>query len=178
MKPPARRRWITGLTMLAERMLHAVIIPQLRANLLRALGARIGNNVRIHDVCFFNLQHGFKHLEIADHVYIGPKCKIDLEGPVYIGQGTTISTGVTIISHQDPGSSHDHPLCKLYPPQSKGVRIESNTWIGCNATLLDGVIIGEHVVVGAAALVTRSLLKPGAYGGVPATNIRVFSTKE
>lgn len=176
MNPSIRPSWLTGLTMVAERLLHMVIAPRLRAYLLRVLGAKIGRNVRIHEVLFFNLHHGFAHLEIADDVHIGPNCKIDLKGSVHIGRGATISPGVTIISHQDPGSSHNHPLCDEFPPRAIGVRIGSYAWIGCNATLLDGSIVGERVVVGAAALVNRPLAAPGIYGGVPAKQLRAFNT--
>lgn len=55
----------------------------------------------------------------------------------------------------------------------RGSRIGNRVSIGSNATILP-VEIADGVVVGAGAVVTRSLLEPGVYAGNPARLFRLF----
>ena len=47
-----------------------------------------------------------------------------------------------------------------------------NVWIGSNATILQGVTIGDNAVVGAGAVVTRDVEANTVVGGVPAKFIK------
>ncbi|MBU2544066.1 hypothetical protein KJ618_01185, partial [Patescibacteria group bacterium] len=48
------------------QMLHWMTVPQLRAVLMRLLGARIGGDTIVHDMTFSNLYHyGFSRLTIG-----------------------------------------------------------------------------------------------------------------
>ena len=85
------------------------------------------------------------------------------DGHIQIGKGTYIAQNVGIIT-----ANHD-----LYNPsrrqEPKPVYIGECCWIGMNAVILPGVVLGPHVVVGAGAVVTESF--PEGYcviGGVPA----------
>ncbi len=50
--------------------------------------------------------------------------------------------------------------------------VESDVWIGRNVTLLSGVHIGRGAIVGAGAVVTRSVPAYCVVGGVPAKPIK------
>ena len=53
----------------------------------------------------------------------------------------------------------------------KATFIGSNVSIGTNATILP-VTICDHVVIGAGAVVTKNIAKPGVYCGNPAQFLR------
>jgi acetyltransferase-like isoleucine patch superfamily enzyme len=132
-------------------------------------GARVGRNVRIYEVQFFNLTRGFSTLEIADDVHVGPGCLLDLHAPLSIGARSTLSPGVTIITHSDPGSAHGSRMCELYPPLAAGVKIGSDCWIGANATLLAGSNLGDRVAIGAGSVVRGAIPAASMAAGSPAT---------
>ncbi|MNY78908.1 Galactoside O-acetyltransferase [compost metagenome] len=59
---------------------------------------------------------------------------------------------------------------------SKGpVIIEDNVWLGEGVVVLPGVTIGENSIVGANAVVTKSIPKNCVAGGNPARIIREIS---
>lgn len=164
-----------GAYMLAELLLRLCIHPRLRAGCLRMLGARIGINVRVYECRFINLRGGFGRLRIGDDVHIGADCLIDLEGPVDIGRGSTLSPRVIVMTHTDPGSTHGSPWCEQFPVEREGIVIGEDCWIGAGATLLSGATIGNRVAVGACALVRGSLEEGAVYAGVPARRIETKS---
>jgi len=158
--------------MLLELMLRCVINPYLRAHLLRLSGAKVGKNVRIYEIQLLNLTDGFKNLTIQDDVHIGMGCRIDLQGSVAIERGTTLSPGVTILTHADPGSHHHSPICDEFKPFIAGVKISTYCWIGSNTTILAGTHIHQKTVVGACSLVKGTLQPCSLYYGIPAKKIR------
>lgn len=158
--------------MLLELGLRVALNPYMRSRLLRIFGAAMGNNVRIYEVQFFNLEKGFKNFRVEDDVHIGLGCRIDLEGPVTIRRGTAISPGVTILTHSDPGSQHDTPLSQAFAPFVRGVEIGPHCWIGCNSTILAGALIRDRTVIGACSLVIGELEPDSLYLGTPARKVR------
>ena len=160
-----------GLYMVAELCLRLCVHPRLRSVCLRMLGAEIGSNVRVYECQFINLELGFRNLKIGDNVHVGTGCLIDLKGVIAIGNGSTVSPKVVLISHSDPGSSHGSPWCDRYPVESLGITIGSDCWIGASATLLSGSNIADRVVVGAGSVVRGTLASGKVFAGVPARPI-------
>ena len=54
----------------------------------------------------------------------------------------------------------------------KDVIVEEDVWIGCNVTLLSGVIIGRGSTVAAGEVVTKSFPPYSLIGGCPARHIK------
>jgi acetyltransferase-like isoleucine patch superfamily enzyme len=50
--------------------------------------------------------------------------------------------------------------------------IKRNAWIGANATIMQGVTIGENAVVAAGAIVTKDVPNDKVVGGIPAKIIK------
>jgi acetyltransferase-like isoleucine patch superfamily enzyme len=157
-----------GAWLIIEKLLRWVVHPRLRARLVSLFGAKVGRNVRIYEVQFFNLTRGFSTLEIADDVHIGPGCLIDLHAPLSIGARSALSPGATIITHSDPGSAHGSRMCKPYPPQAAGVVIGSDCWIGANATLLAGSVLEDRVTIGSGSVVRGTIPRGNMAAGAPA----------
>jgi acetyltransferase-like isoleucine patch superfamily enzyme len=71
-------------------------------------------------------------------------------GEIVIGGGTYIAANVGIITE-----NHD-----IHDPDkragAKKISIGKKCWIGMNSVILPGVILGDHTVVGAGTVVTKS----------------------
>lgn len=158
--------------MLLELLMRVVINPYLRARLLRLCGATIGRNVRIYEVQFLNLRRGFRNLSVDDDVHIGMGCRLDLEGAIVIHRGATLSPGVTVLTHADPGSHQRSPICRDFPPLVGAVEIGEYCWVGANTTILPDVAIGNQTVVGACSLVKGRVDAEAVYVGTPARKTR------
>lgn len=148
-------------------LLH-ISLPPVRVWLMRLAGAHIGNDTVIFDATFSNLYHyGFGKLTIGNKCFIGDEVMFDVRGGVTLEDEVTLSNRTTIVSHINVGYK-DHPLQKLYPTKEAPVVIRQGTYIGTGAIILPGVTIGEESVVGAGAVVTRSIPSHVLAVGVPA----------
>ena len=56
---------------------------------------------------------------------------------------------------------------------SNPIKIGRDVWIGCRVTILPGVTIGDHAVVGAGAVVNRDVPAGEKWAGIPARKIGV-----
>lgn len=94
-------------------------------------------------------------------------------GNIYIGKGTYIAANVGLIT-----SNHDiNDPDKHSAP--KEIHIGKKCWIGMNAIVLPGVTLGDHTVVGAGSVVTKSF--PQGYvviAGNPARIIKTIDKKK
>lgn len=94
---------------------------------------------------------------------------INADGGVKIGDRVTLSYGATILA-----ASYDKDLFSQgkRDHKNKGIEIGNDVWVGANATILDGVHICDHVIIGAGAVVTKDISTPySVYVGVPAKRI-------
>lgn len=163
-------RFVLGLVLGVA--LDLCMLPQIRAILLRLLGAKIGRGSIVHDTRFINFYRGsFANLTLGDFCFIGEECLIDLAGPVRLGDHVTLASRVTVMTHMNVGYA-DHPLKKRYPRQVAAVEIGSGSFIGVCSTILAGVSIGAGCLVAAGAVVTRSVDAHGLVAGVPGRRVR------
>src|SRR6266852_1894069 len=142
---------------------------------LRNYGARIGANVRfrsplvIHN-CRAERGRYYENLQVGDHCYLGRELFLDLQDQIVIEDQVTISHRVMILTHTDAGNS---PLKdKVINTEQAPVIIRRGAYIGANVTILEGVEIGESSVVGAGAVVTRSVPASSVAVGVPARVVK------
>ena len=71
-------------------------------------------------------------------------------GNIIIGKGTYIAPNVGIITANHIFSDLDkHEV-------AKDVILGKQCWVGMNAIILPGVMLGDHTVVGAGSVVTKS----------------------
>ncbi|MQH39023.1 isomerase, partial [Escherichia coli] len=69
-----------------------------------------------------------------------------------------------------------NPRSKVYPERFARTSVRRNASIGANATILPGVEIGEQAMIGAGAVVTRSVPDYAIVVGNPATLIGYTNT--
>ena len=101
------------------------------------------------------------NLSIGDFTFIG-RVYITLHDKVEIGAKVCINDGVEILT-----ASHDVSDTKWRHVKKK-IIIDDYAWIGTGAMLLPGVHIGQGAVVGARAVVTKSVPAYGIVVGNPA----------
>lgn len=86
---------------------------------------------------------------------------------ITIGKGTCIAANVGLIT-----ANHDlYDLSKSAP--GKDINIGEECWIGMNSVILPGVTLGNHTIVGAGSVVTKSF--PDGYiviAGNPAKKLK------
>lgn len=153
------------------RLLH-ISLPPVRVWLLRLAGASIGRDTVIFDVQFVNVYHyGFSRLHIGNRCFLGDGVMLDVRGGVTLEDDVTISNRTNIVSHINVGFA-DHPLQETYPTRESPVLFKRGAYVGTGAIILPGITVGERSVVGAGAVVTKSVSSRTLVAGVPARVIK------
>lgn len=138
--------------------------------------ARIGKGTRIW--AFAHVLPGAvigEDCNVCDHVFI--------ENDVVLGDRVTIKCGVQLwdgIRLEDdvfvgPNATFTNdpfPRSRRYLARYPETRVGRGASIGANATLLPGIIIGAHAMIGAGAVVTRSVPAGAVVVGTPARIVR------
>lgn len=87
---------------------------------------------------------------------------------IEIGEGTKITAGCTFITH-DGAMYVIRKMEKYKDARNFGrIKIGKNCFIGNNCTLLPGVEIGDHSILGAGSVLNSSVPANSVYAGVPA----------
>jgi acetyltransferase-like isoleucine patch superfamily enzyme len=134
----------------------------------------IGRLAVLHPLVDYDGTPQAGRIEIGDGVYIGGFAQIHAMQTLRIGDGCVLSEHVYVsdIAHGlDPRKG---PIMKQ-PLESKGpVTIGRRVFIGYGCSILPGVTLGDHCVVGTRSVVTRSFPPYSMVAGSPARLIRRF----
>lgn len=106
---------------------------------------------------------------IGEGTWIGAFTLIDGSGGLTIGRGVDVSSGAQIYTHSTARrcvSGRNYNTVDRRP-----VSIGDSVFIGANATILMGVTIGNHAVIGAGAVVNHDVEAYSIVAGVPARRI-------
>jgi acetyltransferase-like isoleucine patch superfamily enzyme len=137
---------------------------------LNKLGATIAPTCNIRQgLVFDNTYFKYSNLKVSDNVYIGRKVFLDMVDYIYIEKDAVISEGVSILTHQDVG---ERMLSQYYKRKTGSVTLREGSFIGSNATILCGVVIGKCSVVAAGSVVINNVPDFTVVGGVPAKHIK------
>jgi acetyltransferase-like isoleucine patch superfamily enzyme len=107
---------------------------------------------------------------IGNHVWIGPHAYFDARNLViedYVGWGP----GAKVLGSMHTGEPIDVPIITT-ELVIKPVVIGYGADVGTNATILPGVHVGAHAVVGAGAVVTEDVPDHAVVAGVPGRVLR------
>lgn len=110
-------------------------------------------------------------ISMGRNALIGDFCSLYGQGGLRIGDDVMIASGVRIVPSKHTFADPTLPI-SAQGSTSTGIEIQDAVWIGANAVILDGVRIGKGAVVGAGAVVTRSVPPGAIVGGVPARILR------
>jgi acetyltransferase-like isoleucine patch superfamily enzyme len=168
---------------------EGVFDAAMRRVLFRALCKQVGNDIQVGpnvvlkhpetmefgDCVFIGAQVMIQgrfdgYCRIGNHVWIGPQAYFDaralvLEG--YVGWGP----GAKVLGSTHTALPLGEPIIKT-DLVVKPVVVGYGADIGMNASILPGVRIGAHAIVGAGAVVTRDVPEYAIVAGVPARVIR------
>jgi len=108
-----------------------------------------------------------KRTLFGKNVFLNCGCFFQDLGGIYIGDNVQVGPGVTITT-----VNHNLDSERRGERFPEAVVIKNNVWIGASALILPGVTIGENVVVGAGAVVTKDVPDNTVVAGNPAKVIR------
>jgi len=143
-----------------------------RGFLCKLIFKKCGKNINIEKNAFFG--NGID-LEIGDNSTIGINSYIGgigSGGKLVIGNNVMMARDVIILTRT-------HNFENVYEPintqggENFTVTIGDDVWIGARVIILPGVNIGNGVIIGAGAVVTKDIAQYSIVGGVPAKLIRV-----
>lgn len=161
LRSSALYKWLHSFAV--EWMVNSVLphIPfwWIRKTYLQLIRTKIGQGSFIMKT---NYLHAPNHLHLGQHSHINRGCTLDARAGITIGNNVSVSHGVSIFTgSHDPQSPH---FLGLFKP----VVLHDYVWIGANATLLQGITIGQGAIVCAGAVVTKDVPPFAIVAGVPA----------
>ena len=132
--------------------------------------------------------------EVGQDVEIRPPLWVDYGYNIAVGDGSWVNYGLTALDVAPITIGADvliGPNCSLYTavhPTESGPRrakwescepitLEDNVWLGGSVTVCPGVTIGENSIIGAGAVVTRSIPANSIAVGNPARVIKALDPR-
>lgn len=100
---------------------------------------------------------------IGDRSGIGRSC--ELYGEVHIGDDVMMAPECCFYTRNHRFDRHDIPMGQQGESDSKPIYIGNDVWIGRRAMFMPGVSLGDHCVVAAGAVVTKSFPPYTVVGG-------------
>ncbi len=174
MKEKIEQSLSVELSQKIERRLEAIILEaqnmflrwvgylplhHVRRFFYRLGGMWIGKGSSIHmGTIFYNV----KHISIGEDTIIGENSVLDGRAKLFIGDHVDIASEVMIYNGQH--DIHDEDFKGIFEP----VHIEDYVFIGPRVIILPGVTLGKGSIVGAGAVVTKSVPEFAIVGGIPA----------
>lgn len=141
-------------------------------DLVNLYGCKIGNN------CIIGA-----FVEIRKRVKVGDRVKI--QAFAFIPEGVTIEDevfiGPSVIFTNDQyprATNQDGSLKKGKDWEQIPTLVKKGASIGANATILCGLTIGQHAIVGAGSVVTKNVLPWTIVTGNPAKVLRKINKNE
>lgn len=116
----------------------------------------LGNNVSIGRRIWFYIKVGSNaKIIIKDGTHLGQNMTIAANSGIEIGKNCVLSYNVSIIDHEHSFDRNSVPTNGEIT-DGKKIIIEDECFVGCNSTILKGVHLGTHCIVGANTVVTKS----------------------
>lgn len=157
-----RRIFLGHHVMLGEGCLLDANTPQGRIELQ--------NNVQLSRGCYVVTGRG--EVVIGPMSHIGPRCLLYGTRGIHVGRDVLLANDVQLICGNHTFARRDIPI-RAQPVAGAPITIEDDVWLGASAIVLGGTTIGRGSVVGAGAVVTRSLPPYSIALGIPARVVGV-----
>lgn len=142
-----------------------------RTAIIKQLLGSTGNKISIQPS--FKCDYG-ENIHVGENFYANFDCVILDVAEVRIGKNCMLAPQVAIYTATHPINPDERNSGLEY---GKPVTIGDNCWIGGHATINPGVTLGNNVVVGAGAVVTKSFGDNVIIAGNPAKIIKTIETE-
>ncbi|PKB14969.1 sugar O-acetyltransferase [Flavobacterium sp. 5] len=139
---------------------------EIRNLLSQITAAEIDESVTVFTPLYIN--YG-KHTKIGKNVFINFDCVFLDLGGITIEDNVLIAPKVSLLSEGHPVSPEDRHSLSVAT-----ILIKKNAWIGANATILQGVTIGENAIVAAGSVVSKDVPDNTIVGGIPAKKLKTI----
>ena len=110
-------------------------------------------------------------MKIGRNVFINSNLLAMARGGVTIEDNAMLAANVQLLSNNHDPYDLQVLLCKP-------VRIRESAWIGAGATILPGVCVGRHAVVGAGSVVTKDVPDYAVAVGNPARVVKTLDPEK
>ena len=159
--------------------LHQQIAPNVKLGrdvrifgFVNLYGCEIGDETKIGT--FVEIQKGAKigrRCKVSSHTFI---CEgVTIEDEVFVGHNVTFINDLFPRSTTAGGGLQTEADWECRP-----TLIKRGASIGSSATLLCGITVGEHALIGAGSVVTRDVPPYAVVAGNPARVLRTLPTKD
>ena len=137
-------------------------------NFVNAYGCSIGDNSKVG--AFVEIQKGStigKNCKISSHTFI---CEgVHIDDNVFIGHGVMFTNDLFPRATNEDGTPQTEADWNVIE-----TRVSKGASIGSNATILCGITIGEHAMIGAGSVVTKNVPPRAVVAGNPARVIKTI----
>ena len=166
-----RLRWrgrlrTDGLCFVLPRV-HFEIGPEATVFLGRWSWIGHGTKIRVHEGT----------VSIGAKSVLGQDCTISCYQSVSIGRECIIADRSMMIDFDHNMADVERPI-REQGIDKHDVRVGHNVWMGYGACILRGVTVGDNVVIGTSAVVTKDVPDDAIVGGIPAKVIRMRDEPE
>lgn len=155
---------------LLMQMNNATEPEEIRDFLSEITASEIHESVTVFTPLYIN--YG-KNTKIGQNVFINFDCVFLDLGGITIEDNVQIAPKVSLLTESHPLNPTERQ--SLIP---KPIHIKKNAWIGANATILQGVTIGENAIVAAGAVVSKDVPDDTVVAGIPAKIIKNIQPKK
>ena len=132
---------------------------------------KCGKNVNIEKGAIFS-----SRIELGDNSGIGIDANIS--GKCIIGNNVMMGPQGIIYSRNHRFDDTERPMNEQGFYDEKAVVIGDDVWVGGRVTILPGVCVGSHSIIGAGAVVTKNVPEYAIVGGNPAKVIKYRKNME
>ncbi len=136
---------------------------------------RLAENVQVREYTYLHAYGG--HIFLGKNSSVAPYSLIYGNGGVNIGDNCMIANHCSIVAFNHNFSDNDSLMIDQ-GLSAKGIVIGDDVWIGAHVTILDGVKVGNGVILGAGSVVTKNIEDYAIAMGTPAKVVKFRRKKD
>jgi acetyltransferase-like isoleucine patch superfamily enzyme len=118
---------------------------------------------------------------LEDGCAIGRRCMISAQNRIHVGRNAIFGPSVLLMDHNHEFENTTIPISDQGTTAGGAIRIEEGCWLGYGAVILCSkgeLVIGKNSVIGANAVVTRSIPPFSIVSGNPGRVVRHYDASK